>query len=702
MPTIKEQLKANIKFHWDGRKGNLIDQSGNVGNGTFVNSPDWQNSDRGKCLFFDGIASGAKNIIFPADGIGDAITGASAVTIAAWIKPNGVAEINAFIFSQIIGGTDKNGLAFRLDSLTQTNFKIIFGGRSGTGDTFQSHTTTTTYNTHEWHFVIGVFDYANDTITVDVDGVNEGSTGVSFGFNTFVQATASSVDTIGAKESSVGLTGETGGQIRELIIFNTGLTSLQRTQLYEESLQEAFIGNLPKRNFQLPQPDDSVPASLVGAWNTGVRNGNTVFDLSTRGNDGTIVNSVITENGLWGNAGNFIKDDLSFLYMGDVLDDIFAGVDKQFTISAWIKPASIMTNSFMITKYYTGTDERSFIWRISTDSKLEFFASLSLASGNHRAVLGSTPITNLNHWYNIVIEYDGTLDTNLGLDRVRMWVNNVEETNTLSLEAGGLGEIQDGTASFAVGWAAAGDGTPQAGTDSFDGSMDRIRVWTGLQGDTVASEEYAKGKFKLNYRNDFSGEPVTVTALGSGDIGGFHIISGTWKITDDGTDKWNECATAGIAYIERLEAFGTVQFDLYKANASVTYMLFMADVIGGNSATGQDAYYIALSANEAITLGEVTNGTPSSKGVTASGYINAATKYSIRVTRRFDGQFTMYILGGAFTTWTIVDVSGGSGSNPVTDITTTTSKYTVLDFDAGDKISNIKFWEGVVTPDDLA
>ena len=49
----------------------------------------------------------------------------------------------------------------------------------------------------------------------------------------------------------------------------------------------------------------------------------------------------------------------------------------------------------------------------------------------------------------------------------------------------------------------------------------------------------------------------------------------------------------------------------------------------------------------------------------------------------------MYIKGGAFgiDDWTLVDVSGGYATNPITDTTYNTSKYFVLEFDALDRIS---------------
>jgi len=695
--SIKKQYAANTAFHWDGRDGNLIDKSGNVADGSFVNSPEWQMTGRGRTLFLDGATTNAKYISFPTGEIGDAVNGASAITIGCWFNPNGASGdgLPSLLHSWI--STVGAGMNLRVDSITASTFKLLLGGRSVSGDSFQSHTTTATYSLNEEHFFIGVLDFANDTVSIDVDGAPEGSTSVSFTNSVYTKISTASVDTIGVKNSTGTLSLEYGGNVREMIIFNTGLTSTERTQFYEESLKEKAVISLSKCNFQLSQPSDSVPESLVGAWNPGQRVGNTVADLSDRNNSGAVVSNLISEPGLWGNAGNFINADQAYLYMGDVLDDVFAGADKQFTISTWIEPSSVMTNNFFISKYYTGTNEREFIWRISTDSKLEFFWSQSLAGATHRGVLGSTPITNLNTRYHIVIEYDGTLDTNDGLDRVRMWVNDVEETNTLSLTAGALGAMIDGGASFTIGWAADGDGTPQGGVGSFDGPIDRVRVWTGLQGDTVASEEYARGRDKLIYKNDFSDEPVSVAAVSSGFISDWRVDSGSYKITDDGTQKWLECVSAGMVYIDSLKAFGTWQFDLYKKETTGAYVMLLADVIGSNVVTGQDGYYFALGSLENIALGKSTNGSGAVLSNSSNSYIAADTKYSFRITRSATGVFTSYIKGGAFTAWTLID-SSASGSNPSTDLTHTGSKYFIPVLGIGEKISNIKFWEGVISP----
>lgn len=694
--SIKKQYADNIKFHWDGRQGNLIDQSGNVGDGSFVSEPMWRNSSRGKAMFTDGAATFASYLSFPTRGIGDAVAGSTAVTIGIWFKPNGDSgDANPAMLNTHIAAAGQSGFSFRAANLTADTYQVLVGGRSRVNDTFRSHTTTKTYNFHEWAFAMAVIDYTNEVISIDVNGSPEGSTAGTFGSSTYVQSSANgAIDTVGAKNTLGSLSLEYGGDIREVIIFGTGLTSAERTQFYEESLQEGFIGGLPKRNFQLPEQTETVnKANLVGEWNMKV-DGNQVADVSDNNNNGTAVTANDTE-GLFGRAIDLVAANSSSVYMGDVLDDIFAGADKQFTMSIWLNPSAVMTSNAIISKYFTGTAQRQFIFRLKTDSKPSFFWANTLASGSHREVIGSTSINTLNKWVHLVVECDGTLDTNDGLDRIRMWVDGVEESTSLDITAGTLTEMQNGTASLAVGNSADGDGTIQAGTGGLTGAVDLFKVWTGLGGELAASE-YAGGAGKLVYRNDFSDEPVSVSDVSDGFISDFRVDSGSWKITDDGTEKWLENVTAGIAYIDSEKAFGTWQFDVYKKDVSNAFAFFMASVIGGNSATGQDAYYIVVPPDESVLLGEVTNGTPAALFRTSVGYTAVETKYSLRVTRSALGVFTSYIKGGAFTEWTATVAT--TGSNPVTDLTTTTSKYFLLDFDAGDKISNIKFWEGVVSP----
>jgi hypothetical protein len=80
--------------------------------------------------------------------------------------------------------------------------------------------------------------------------------------------------------------------------------------------------------------------------------------------------------------------------------------------------------------------------------------------------------------------------------------------------------------------------------------------------------------------------------------------------------------------------------------------------------------------------------------------LSTTTDYEISgltIRRIYDADtFAVFIKGGDFgDTYTLVDTTGGSGSNPVTDSTYTTSEYIVADLDAGDRLTNILLNSGV-------
>lgn len=146
------------------------------------------------------------------------------------------------------------------------------------------------------------------------------------------------------------------------------------------------------------------------------------------------------------------------------------------------------------------------------------------------------------------------------------------------------------------------------------------------------------------------------------------------------------CDTAGIAYIASTQAYGEWTFDFSKSAASSFQLAFVDDNYG--SAIDANGYRFYSSGTEFLQL--VHNGVAVKWG-TAASYIVADTWYSVKIVRASGtGVFTSYIQGGSFgTSWVLIDVSGGSGTNPVTENTVTTSVYFVFDLDAGDKVRRI-------------
>jgi len=156
--------------------------------------------------------------------------------------------------------------------------------------------------------------------------------------------------------------------------------------------------------------------------------------------------------------------------------------------------------------------------------------------------------------------------------------------------------------------------------------------------------------------------------------------------------KYLECVTNGIIALPSNQAYGSWELDLYKgADGNNIEILPISST---NYIKGA-AYDFNIKSNEGIDFlkSDGTNYIVLTR--TISSYIQNFTWYRIRITRTISGVFTVYILGGTFTTWTLVSTTGGSGTNPVTDNTYQTSNYFVLDIDAGDRIANIQLVNGI-------
>ncbi|MHA2040164.1 MAG: hypothetical protein ACW98X_27505 [Promethearchaeota archaeon] len=162
------------------------------------------------------------------------------------------------------------------------------------------------------------------------------------------------------------------------------------------------------------------------------------------------------------------------------------------------------------------------------------------------------------------------------------------------------------------------------------------------------------------------------------------------KHLDIGT-KYMRCTSAGTIAIQSKAAYGTWEWDMMKNLAGGVAITFF--ISNKNQLSGNTGYVINFNSNEAIYFQEygATN-----HFITATSYIVNNVWYRVKVTRTKDGEFYAYIKGGSFgNTYVLVDVTGGSGTNPVTDTTHTTSEYLVLDFDAGDRLANLIITEGV-------
>lgn len=154
------------------------------------------------------------------------------------------------------------------------------------------------------------------------------------------------------------------------------------------------------------------------------------------------------------------------------------------------------------------------------------------------------------------------------------------------------------------------------------------------------------------------------------------------------------CLENGLIYGTSTNAYGVV-FEARINKVRTTSVYFISDDITGVN----NGYGFALSTDERIYLWKYTGGSSSRLFRTAPAYIDINEDYWYKLVRNsvLDefvtgaiGTFAMYIKGGAFgNSYVLVDVTGGSETNPVTDNTHTTSSNIVLDMDFDDEIRDI-------------
>ncbi|WP_370088103.1 LamG-like jellyroll fold domain-containing protein [Ekhidna sp.] len=169
-----------------------------------------------------------------------------------------------------------------------------------------------------------------------------------------------------------------------------------------------------------------------------------------------------------------------YVDMGDVLDNVFAGADKAFSIEAWIYMTTTANSNQIVFKSANsvcGSDERQFGFSVGSSGQLGFTYNGSLAIGNQRTVQGTSTL-EANRWYHVAAIYDGSIDTNDGLDRVSLYINGKQDATVLSTTTGVLGDIPDGPAHLAVGSLinSAGSACSDIGSQ-FDGYIDEVRIW---------------------------------------------------------------------------------------------------------------------------------------------------------------------------------------------------------------------------------
>jgi len=280
-------------FEFNGnRQGTLIDSVSGIQGTLTPGTGGFKKTEKGMAMLFDGSAT---KIELGNQKIGNQINGKESASIAIAFKATGEESgVIPGVFGTLIV-TGSNGLNVRINKINATTYSIITGGRSISADSYQSHTTTDTYNFGTWQFVVANFNYADDTISIYVNGVLEGTSSVTFGSDTYIQGTSTATDTIG--DVNVASPSFSSGYVSLLSVYDEASTQSEINELYKE-FQNSYGTTEQKRNFIDVRPTDlSNEEGLVAAYNM-IPSKGTLVDISGNGNNGTISGALSTKDGM--------------------------------------------------------------------------------------------------------------------------------------------------------------------------------------------------------------------------------------------------------------------------------------------------------------------------------------------------------------------------------------------------------------------
>jgi hypothetical protein len=435
---------------WPG-EGNAKDIVNN-NNGT-INGATFESGKVGQAFSLDGV----DDYVFV--GNPESLQLTESVTIDAWVfySPD-------LLEGQVASIAGKWGITVPTDSYVLSSIKqggvIKLAMGIGDGTTPDPGLIGGVIPVNTWTHVAGTYDGTTEENIIYVNGMPVNSRPRPGGIHNSDRNLL-----IGAQDAVSGITRFFPGLIDEVEIFDRALSL--------EEIQAIFNAGSAGKCKCTP-----APFGLLSWW-PGDGNANEIVN----GNAGTTQGNVTFESGKVGQAFKF-DGSTGTVRFGDVLDDIFAGADKKFTIDFWTKVDTLPNGSpgksvraDLVSKLgdsVVGPEhQRQFalILRPTGQIELAFYGALD---GSSLRSVGTGETLTIGNWHHIAVVYDGSIDTNSGLDRVSIYINGVPQSTSLVINIGPLGDIPNGSANFAIGAAVASNS--DAGY-FLNGQMDEVEIF---------------------------------------------------------------------------------------------------------------------------------------------------------------------------------------------------------------------------------
>lgn len=159
---------------------------------------------------------------------------------------------------------------------------------------------------------------------------------------------------------------------------------------------------------------------------------------------GSVIPSIFQEKGL------LLNSPSQSILFGNIFNEIFAGTDNQFSICTFFYPLT-SSNGLLVGKTAdsnAGENQRQYALvprDLGQGFKMEIVNYFTLTGTQYRVTRSQTTLQT-GSWNYFAHSYNGAIDTNNGLDRIRMVVNGISSSVTMSDLAGALsGTIPAGT-----------------------------------------------------------------------------------------------------------------------------------------------------------------------------------------------------------------------------------------------------------------
>ena len=401
---------------------------------------------------FDGFGNASRYF----DGVNDYVSipdfahSNSNLTCMCWVKTS---DTNFKSFFSHWDTNNQRAWLMQLDSTSGLLCSVTSQGNSGYKIYY---TQNDTIADGTWHHC--AFSFSQNDLRLFIDGVRITDLG-NFGNSTVNTIYNSPADIlIGADLATGAAASHIDGSVADC-------------RIYDATLTEAQIATIAGGG--------DYTTNLVGHW---LKDTPSLLDHSGT-NDGTNVGSAFAYDNPspaveFGKASRSFDGVNAYISMGDVLDSVFAGTGKQFTIAAWIKTTTLENTDFF-SKYLTSGNQRSFTCRVLSDGNLAMVMSGDGALGNRWGRQTDTAPISANTWHHVAITYDQTATG----DYLRMWVNGVEDATLVDwLSNGTFTSIYDGTAATRI------SGIDRGFNENWGGNIADVRVYdTNLSSTDIAA-----------------------------------------------------------------------------------------------------------------------------------------------------------------------------------------------------------------------